>query len=100
MPEYDFVCTKCEKKWTDFLSISNRDTPIKNPCPFCSEKECVEKSWSDSKVSIASDVTLTANKATGGRWNELMAKMKSGLPERYRKKLDTPNNMTGRRWKG
>jgi hypothetical protein len=45
-------------------------------------------------------MTLTPNKATGGRWNELMAKMKSGLPQRYARKLDAPNNATGRRWKG
>lgn len=100
MPQYDFICTKCEKKWSDFLAISKRDQPTKDACPFCSEKKCVEKDWSSTTVSIASDATLTPNKATGGRWNELMSKMKSGLPERYRKKLDSPNNMSGRQWKG
>lgn len=100
MPQYDFVCNKCKKEWCSFLQIKDRDTPLKEPCPHCSEKNTVEKNWGGSNFSIASDATLTPNKATGGRWNELMAKMKSGLPERYRKKLDTPNNMTGRRWKG
>jgi hypothetical protein len=53
-----------------------------------------------TSLSINSDMTLTPNKATGGRWNELMAKMKSGLPQRYARKLDKPNNMSGRSWKG
>ena len=100
MPSYDFVCNKCSKKWETFLSIQNRETPTKEPCPFCSEKNCVEKDWMGTSLSIASDATLTPNKATGGRWNELMQKMKSGLPPRYAKKLDSPNNMSGRRWKG
>lgn len=100
MPQYDFTCTKCNKNWCDFLSIDNRDKPLSEPCPYCNEQRSVEKNWGGSKFSIASDATLNANKATGGRWNELMAKMKSGLPERYKKKLDSPNNMSGRRWKG
>jgi hypothetical protein len=53
-----------------------------------------------TSLAINSDMTLTPNKATGGRWNELMSKMKSGLPQRYAKKLDKPNNMSGRQWKG
>jgi len=100
MPSYDFSCTKCKKEWSDFLSISNREKPIESPCPHCNEKNCVQKNWMSTTFTIASDVTLNANKATGGRWNELMAKMKSGLPDRYAKKLDSPNNMSGRRWKG
>jgi hypothetical protein len=100
MPQYDFTCTKCSNKWCDFLSIDKRDTPLSEPCPHCKETNSVEKDWGGSNFSIASDATLNANKATGGRWNELMAKMKSGLPERYKKKLDSPNNMSGRRWKG
>lgn len=100
MPSYDFICNKCNKKWEQFLSISNRDNPISEPCPHCSCKECIQKSWEDTSLNIGCDLTLTPNKATGGRWNELMQKMKSGLPSRYAKKLDSPNNMSGRRWKG
>jgi putative FmdB family regulatory protein len=100
MPSYDFICNKCQKKWELFLSIQNRENPTKERCPHCSAENCVEKDWSSTALSISSDATLTPNKATGGRWNELMQKMKSGLPERYKKKLDTTNNMSGRRWKG
>jgi hypothetical protein len=100
MPSYDFICNKCNEKWEAFLSISQRNKPIEEPCPHCSCDKCVEKNWQDTSLSIGSDATLTPNKATGGRWNDLMQKMKAGLPPRYRKKLDSPNNMTGRSWKG
>lgn len=100
MPTYEYNCSKCNKKWSQFLLVEDRDNPIKDPCPKCSKTGCVEREWMGTDLSIASDATLTPNKATGGRWNELMSKMKSGLPERYAKKLDRSNNMSGRRWKG
>lgn len=100
MPMYEFVCNKCQKNWEDFLTIEKREEPLKNPCPHCKAEKCVEKQWMGMSPSINADMTLTPNKATGGRWNELMAKMKSGLPQRYARKLDAPNNATGRRWKG
>lgn len=100
MPTYEYNCSKCKKVWSQFLLVEDRDNPIKSACPHCSKKNSVSREWMGTDLSIGSDATLTPNKATGGRWNELMAKMKSGLPARYAKKLDSPNNMTGRRWKG
>lgn len=99
MPSYDYSCDKCNNKWTQFLLIEDRENPTKAACPHCNEKNCVMREWMGTDLTLASDSTLTPNKATGGAWNELMAKMKSGLPSRYAKKLETPNNMTGRRWK-
>jgi putative FmdB family regulatory protein len=99
MPSYDFTCGKCNKTWNQFLLMEDRESPTKKPCPHCNEKNCVLREWMGTNVALAADATLTPNKATGGAWNELMAKMKSGLPERYAKKLDKPNNMSGRRWK-
>lgn len=99
MPTYNFKCTSCENSWDCFLSMNERDKPLSEPCPKC-KKQTVEREWMGAELSIASDATLTPNKATGGRWNELMSKMKSGLPSRYARKLDSPNNMSGRQWKG
>lgn len=97
MPNYGFMCEKCDHKWECFLSISKRDQPLIEPCPSCKEKS-VAKDWGQNNVALGADMTLTPDKATGGRWGELMNKMKSGLPDRYKKKLDTPNNMSGKRW--
>jgi putative FmdB family regulatory protein len=99
MPNYGFTCNGCKKNWDEFLSIKDRDNPTNNICPYCKEQKVV-RDWTNTDLSIASDTTLTPNKATGGRWNELMSKMKSGLPSRYSKKLDSSNNMSGRSWKG
>jgi hypothetical protein len=59
----------------------------------------VEKSWVGQTPGLAADTTLTANKATGGAWNELMSKMKRGMPKRYHKNMDRATNKTGTRWK-
>ena len=37
MPEYSFVCTKCEHEFSEILSIKDRDNKIK--CPKCSSKK-------------------------------------------------------------
>lgn len=97
MPNYAFKCENCEKKWECFLTVSERDTPLKEKCPHCNKKK-IAKDWMENSLSIGVDATLTPNKATGGRWNELMSKMKAGMPKRYGRKLDSPNNMSGRRW--
>jgi putative FmdB family regulatory protein len=41
MPLYDYSCSKCEHKFDKFLSISNRDTPLTEPCPACNELSVV-----------------------------------------------------------
>jgi putative FmdB family regulatory protein len=100
MPNYNYECNKCKHLWEDLLPISKRDQPTKEPCPKCSETGCVSKSWADCTPGLGADSTLTPNKATGGRWNELMNKMKAGAPPRLRHRFDQSNNMTGYRWKG
>ena len=99
MPNYSYMCENCNEKWDCLLSINERDKPTKNPCPKCKAKK-VTRDWSDNSLSISADATLTPNKATGGRWNELMSKMKAGMPKRYGRNLDSPNNMSGKRWYG
>lgn len=99
MPNYSYMCESCEEKWDCILSINERETPTKTPCPHCKKKKVI-RDWSESNLALGADATLTPNKATGGRWNELMSKMKSSMPKRYARKLDSPNNMSGKRWYG
>ena len=44
------------------------------------------------------DHNITPDKMTGGRWNELMTRMKATVPERLKHKFDTYNGMKGRKW--
>ena len=47
---------------------------------------------------MEADSTLTANKKTGGQWNELMHKMKDYTPNRYHDKFDKASSNSGKRW--
>ena len=99
MPSYNYECEKCNKIWDEIHSISERDAPTKLPCPYCKKKKCVRKSWEGCTPGLGADYTLTPDKATGGRWSELMKRMKSGAPKHLKGRLDQSNNMKGRRWK-
>lgn len=100
MPNYGFICEKCETGFDCLLSIANRDNPLNEPCPHCLAEGKIVKDFNGIRCALSSDSTLTPDKATGGAWSELMSKMKSGLSPRYHKKLDQATNRTGRRWKG
>lgn len=98
MPTYDYRCEACGKIWDSFELISNRDKPCKEECPHCGEKKVARHIG--EFPNMATDSNLTANKKTGGQWNDLMGKMKNYTPERYHSKLDTASSQTGKRWKG
>ena len=94
MPTYSFVCEACKHNFEEFLSMANNDKPLKEPCPKCNKKK-VLRDYGTEAVGMAMDTTLSPNKATGGAWNELMAKMKPGLPQRFRRNLDAASERRG-----
>jgi hypothetical protein len=67
---------------------------LSNPCPKCKKKKIV-RNYVGESVAMAVDSTISANKATGGAWNELMAKMKPGMPKRFRRNLDAASERRG-----
>ena len=99
MPIYDYRCEKCDMIWEESLPVSKRLQPTKKYCPHCEEKKCVVKHVGGFP-GLATDATLTADKATGGKWSELMNKMKGGISDKYKPNLDTASQRTGARWKG
>jgi putative FmdB family regulatory protein len=100
MPNYNYECNKCKKLWEEVHTIAEREKPTTEPCPKCGAKGTVIKSWTGCTPGLDADYNLTPNKATGGRWNELMTRMKAGAPPRLRHRFDQSNNVRGRRWKG
>lgn len=98
MPNYNYECEKCGKLWEDIYPISERDVPTTKPCPHCKKKNCVRKSWADCTPGLGADWTLTPDKATGGRWSEVMNKIKRGMPKRQQARFDKGNNAKGTRW--
>jgi len=99
MPSYNYECDKCKKLWDDIRSIAERDKPTKEPCPYCKKKGGVRKSWEGCTPGLGADHTLTPDKATGGRWSELMSKIKRGQPKSMRSRWDKGNNASGHRWR-
>lgn len=100
MPTYDFSCTKCNHTFDLYLKMDEREEPLSKPCPKCNAKKSVTRNYNNYSQAITSDTNLNANKATGGRWNELMGRMKKGIAKRYHKNLDIASSHTGRHWSG
>tara|TARA_R100000458_G_C8198169_1_gene189557 strand:+ start:253 stop:552 length:300 start_codon:yes stop_codon:yes gene_type:complete len=98
MPTYEYNCEKCSNLFEKYLTVCERNEPVKEPCPECGEVGCVKKSVGGFP-SVGVDLTLTPDKKTGGKWSALMNKMKRGLPERHQNKLGNSANMRGKRWK-
>ena len=98
MPIYDYRCEACEHHWEQNLSVSNREAPCKEKCPECNKKGKVKKHVGGFP-GIGCDMTLTPDKKTGGRWSEVMNKIKGELPEKYAKNMNN-TDMSGHSWKG
>ena len=91
------MCEACDETWEDFHMVSGRDKPCKKPCPHCKKKK-VKRTLPTEFPQMGVDQTLTANKKTGGQWNELMNKVKDYTPERFHGKLDKSSSQSGKRW--
>ena len=98
MPTYDYRCGACKHIFEAFHLMNEDDTPSKKPCPECGKKE-VTKAVS-KPAGLGADHNITPDKKTGGKWSEMMGRIKKGLPERYRPKIDRATDRTGRRWHG
>ena len=44
MPIYEYKCNECEHTFDDYLSVSDRDKPLKQPCPECGVKSVTKRS--------------------------------------------------------
>lgn len=78
--------------------MRDRDLPTTLPCPKCKAQGTVRKSWEGCTPGLGVDHTLTPDKATGGRWSELMGKIKRSQPKRMQARWDKGNNAKGTRW--
>jgi putative FmdB family regulatory protein len=99
MPNYGFICESCNHAFEQLLPIKDREIPLNESCPKCNQKK-VAKDFGQMRQALSSDNTFNANKATGGQWNELMSRMKRGVPKRYHENLDSASERTGRSWSG
>ena len=94
MPTYSFKCESCENCFDEQLPMKDNNLPTTKPCPKCNEQKVI-RNYSNETYGASIDATLSPNKATGGAWNELMAKIKPGIPQRFRKGLDMATERRG-----
>jgi putative FmdB family regulatory protein len=99
MPTYVYECNACQHIFEEIHTMKEHNTPTKKPCPICNEKR-IKKSWKGVSPALSADNTLTPDKATGGKWGEMMNRIKGNIPKRYHEKIDKSSNMTGKRWYG
>ena len=92
MPIYEYKCNECEHTFDDYLNVSDRDKPLKQPCPECGVK-AVSKLVSATSMGV--DMNCTPDKKTGGDWSRLMDKMKKSTPKRYHSGIDRATNRSG-----
>ncbi len=93
MPIYEYTCKQCNHVHDSMRSIDSRDEPIE--CPECASMEC---SRNITGAMGAVDTTLTADKATGGQFSEIVDRMKRGTPKQYHETLDRSVNRDGGIW--
>ena len=43
MPFYTYKCSHCERTVTEFKKISERDDPLKEPCPSCGTYKSIHR---------------------------------------------------------
>jgi putative FmdB family regulatory protein len=92
MPNYAYVCEKCDHKFESSLLIKDRDNPTKEPCPKCKKKKVI-RDWSDygtGNGGIMMDATLSPAKVNGSAWKEVIDRIKTSgqVPKRFHEKLD------------
>ena len=97
MPVYGFVCENCNNKFDRFLSISDREKPLTECCEKCGANN-IHRDYDNQTSTLLADAMVTPNSKTGGAWNELMSKIKPGLPKHTHANLDRATNRNSRRW--
>ena len=92
MPVYEYTCEKCKGQWETVLPISQRDTPLAQPCPQCKKRKCVRRG-----VSVCT-MGVDATKGPGSDFKALMNKMKKSQPRSTHNALDHAASLRGKKY--
>tara|TARA_R110002096_G_scaffold384465_2_gene578357 strand:+ start:351 stop:638 length:288 start_codon:yes stop_codon:yes gene_type:complete len=88
MPRYDFKCNECEHVFELDLPMTKSASASKKPCPECGKK-AVHRLFNYQAGAV------DYNRKPGQDYNELMDKMKRGVPKRFHEKLDKSKETRG-----
>ena len=75
MVNYEYTCRECGYKWTESLSMKDRDLPLSKPCPYCGLVGSVRRVFSTGVISYDTKDPLTR---AGDGWKEVQQKIISG----------------------
>ena len=75
MPIYDFKCEKCEHQFSEMKTIANRDEPLGEPCPECSESGCVVKEYLGAPAQMLDTNYRVDSKHNMGGLRDAMERM-------------------------
>lgn len=92
MPVYEYTCEKCKGQWETVLPISQRDTPLAQPCPQCKKRKCVRRG-----VSVCT-MGVDATKGPGSDFKNLVNKIKRSQPKRFHDNLDRAASLRGKKY--
>jgi putative FmdB family regulatory protein len=93
MPMYDYECSKCKKRFEQFRTIENRDSPCNESCPYCGKKKCVTRIYIEAPLTGA-DSKLSP----GSDFNAVIKRIAAGVPKRYREGLERSTSLRGTRY--
>ena len=82
MPNYDYICDRCECDFEIFVPIAKRDD---TECPICAKKDKMRRVVSAVRLQYASLKSQLTQ--AGGGWQEVQAKImeKQGLNQKSMK---------------
>jgi len=91
MPTYSYHCSHCLAHWDDLLSISERDSPTRKPCPGCGQRTVLR--------AVTAPITgADATVGPGSDFKELARKMSRGLPRSAAQNMERAASLRGRRY--
>lgn len=85
MPNYEYLCRKCDHRWEDIQTIANRDLPTTLPCPQCAAPEVV-RGW-DTPPTMGVDSNVKPTGAFRDRMEAMRSKLGKYNP-RVRQNID------------
>jgi len=90
MPNYEYICNDCGHTFEEFLSVSKRKKPEKEPCPKCEKKKTISQTIL-SNPGMAIDTNHRVDGDAKGGFRDVMQKIinnpsvKGTQAERYYK---------------
>ena len=79
MPTYEFICTKCNERFDRICRMDDRQKPISEPCPSCSESGNIQRYMGNQHYELTDSWSLGRLK-TPEPWRNFLSRMANANP--------------------